>query len=407
MVQDQGVATMFELSVPFRQQHFLSGLLLTELSLILDPDGEGWVSCCWMQYTYTDQICVFRWKKRWMINLLLSTGFSSFTKRPLVLFTPCCAAMMQTSATRTLKSEPMLLSSTCRSFPLSWRHCISSMTSLVSRTICATQVVFQFQKIVLFYYTWECFSYFFVDSAPTRVRHASTHADDADPDGSNTISQSVAMAIAGSPMPLVKANPFALPTVVSYSVMGLTFVHVVLPFCSFFLFLFFFSFKASSTQPLGGALLISFLTFTHSHFVLDWNRWQDCHWVCVFVFTRLGASPAHSLPSAAELCWCVSCGCWRMQMQLFWSIGCRICLYCKSTACWICCISVFPALNTRYRNICTVTTVNNSKFVYIFVHKCYTDIDCIFFPFSKLLMKLIHQENFLSYCWCWYNYVAH
>lgn len=32
---------MFELSVPFRQQHFLSGLVLTELSLILDPEGEG------------------------------------------------------------------------------------------------------------------------------------------------------------------------------------------------------------------------------------------------------------------------------------------------------------------------------------------------------------------------------
>lgn len=45
MVQDQGVATMFELSVPFRQQHFLSGLLLSELSLILDPEGEGWVLC--------------------------------------------------------------------------------------------------------------------------------------------------------------------------------------------------------------------------------------------------------------------------------------------------------------------------------------------------------------------------
>ncbi|XP_047215228.1 dedicator of cytokinesis protein 7-like isoform X5 [Girardinichthys multiradiatus] len=41
VVQDQGVATMFELSVPFRQQHFLSGLLLSELSLILDPNGEG------------------------------------------------------------------------------------------------------------------------------------------------------------------------------------------------------------------------------------------------------------------------------------------------------------------------------------------------------------------------------
>lgn len=40
MAQDQKVATMFELSIAFRQQHFLSGLLLTELSLILDPDGE-------------------------------------------------------------------------------------------------------------------------------------------------------------------------------------------------------------------------------------------------------------------------------------------------------------------------------------------------------------------------------
>lgn len=40
-VQDQGVVSMFELSVPFRQQHFLSGLLLSELALILEPDGEG------------------------------------------------------------------------------------------------------------------------------------------------------------------------------------------------------------------------------------------------------------------------------------------------------------------------------------------------------------------------------
>ena len=58
----------------------------------------------------------------------------------------------------------------------------------------------------------------FVDSSPARVRHASAHADDADPDSGNTISQSVAMAIAGSPLPHVKANPFALPTVVSDSV---------------------------------------------------------------------------------------------------------------------------------------------------------------------------------------------
>lgn len=54
----------------------------------------------------------------------------------------------------------------------------------------------------------------FVDSTPARVRHATAH-DDADPDSGNTISQSVAMAIAGSPLPHAKANPFPLPTVVS------------------------------------------------------------------------------------------------------------------------------------------------------------------------------------------------
>ena len=42
-VQDQKIANMFELSVPFRQQHYLAGLVLTELAVILDPDAEGWV----------------------------------------------------------------------------------------------------------------------------------------------------------------------------------------------------------------------------------------------------------------------------------------------------------------------------------------------------------------------------
>ncbi|KAG8534913.1 hypothetical protein GDO81_029960 [Engystomops pustulosus] len=32
---------MFELSVPFRQQHYLAGLVLTELAVILDPEAEG------------------------------------------------------------------------------------------------------------------------------------------------------------------------------------------------------------------------------------------------------------------------------------------------------------------------------------------------------------------------------
>lgn len=41
-VQDQKIANMFELSVPFREQHYLAGLVLSELSVILDPDNEGW-----------------------------------------------------------------------------------------------------------------------------------------------------------------------------------------------------------------------------------------------------------------------------------------------------------------------------------------------------------------------------
>lgn len=42
-VQDQKIANMFELSVPFREQHYLAGLVLSELSVILDPENEGWV----------------------------------------------------------------------------------------------------------------------------------------------------------------------------------------------------------------------------------------------------------------------------------------------------------------------------------------------------------------------------
>ncbi|XP_024276946.1 dedicator of cytokinesis protein 7 isoform X12 [Oncorhynchus tshawytscha] len=39
--QDQKIANMFELSVPFREQHYLAGLVLTELAVILDPEGEA------------------------------------------------------------------------------------------------------------------------------------------------------------------------------------------------------------------------------------------------------------------------------------------------------------------------------------------------------------------------------
>ncbi|XP_035380523.1 dedicator of cytokinesis protein 7 isoform X13 [Electrophorus electricus] len=40
-VQDQKIANMFELSVPFREQHYLAGMVLTELAVILDPEADG------------------------------------------------------------------------------------------------------------------------------------------------------------------------------------------------------------------------------------------------------------------------------------------------------------------------------------------------------------------------------
>lgn len=42
--QDQKIAGMFDLSAEYRQQHFLTGLLFTELAAALDADCDGWVS---------------------------------------------------------------------------------------------------------------------------------------------------------------------------------------------------------------------------------------------------------------------------------------------------------------------------------------------------------------------------
>ncbi|XP_041854158.1 dedicator of cytokinesis protein 7-like isoform X2 [Melanotaenia boesemani] len=148
MVQDQGVATMFELSVPFRQQHFLSGLVLTELSLILDPDGEG------VFFLHKKAISAVH-------SLLCSHDADPRYRDPQVrahiaqLYLPLIPIVMETL------------------------HHLHD----------------------------------FCDSSPTWVRHASAYTDDADPDSGNTISQSVAMAIAGSPLPHAKTSPFAIPSV--------------------------------------------------------------------------------------------------------------------------------------------------------------------------------------------------
>uniref|UniRef100_A0A8C1XKC8 Dedicator of cytokinesis 6 n=1 Tax=Cyprinus carpio TaxID=7962 RepID=A0A8C1XKC8_CYPCA len=146
-VQDQGVVSMFELSVPFRQQHFLSGLLLAELSLILEPDGEG------VFFLHKKAISALH-------SLLCSHDADPRYTDPQVrshiaqLYLPLIPIVMETL--------PQL--------------------------------------------------YDFTDPSPQRVRHASVLVDDNDPDN-GTISQSVAMAIAGSPLPHSKANHFTLPSV--------------------------------------------------------------------------------------------------------------------------------------------------------------------------------------------------
>ncbi|KTG32958.1 hypothetical protein cypCar_00008644 [Cyprinus carpio] len=146
-VQDQGVVSMFELSVPFRQQHFLSGLLLAELSLILEPDGEG------VFFLHKKAISALH-------SLLCSHDADPRYTDPQVrshiaqLYLPLIPIVMETLGQL----------------------------------------------------------YDFTDPSPQRVRHASVLVDDNDPDN-GTISQSVAMAIAGSPHPHSKANHFTLPSV--------------------------------------------------------------------------------------------------------------------------------------------------------------------------------------------------
>ncbi|PIO05004.1 hypothetical protein AB205_0021130 [Aquarana catesbeiana] len=126
--QDKTITNMFELSVPFRQQHYLSGLILTELALILEPDVEGHD----MDPRYSEP---------------------EVKQRISRLYLPLIGIVMETL--------PHL--------------------------------------------------YDFTEPHAQRMRHASSMADEVDSD-SGTISQTVAMAIAGSPLPTPqKTTNFPLP----------------------------------------------------------------------------------------------------------------------------------------------------------------------------------------------------
>uniref|UniRef100_A0A4W5LDK5 Dedicator of cytokinesis 6 n=1 Tax=Hucho hucho TaxID=62062 RepID=A0A4W5LDK5_9TELE len=140
MHQDQSVASMFELSVPFRQQHFLSGLLLTELSLILEPDGEG---------------------------------HSVF---PRVFFLHKKAISAVHSLMCSHDADPRYTDPQVRT------HIAQLYLPLIPIVMDTLPQLHDF-----------------TDTSPARGRHAPAMQDDGDPDN-GTISQSVAMAIAGSPL---------------------------------------------------------------------------------------------------------------------------------------------------------------------------------------------------------------
>ncbi|XP_047664248.1 dedicator of cytokinesis protein 7-like isoform X1 [Tachysurus fulvidraco] len=144
-VQDQGVVSMFELSVPFRQQHFLSGLVLSELALILEPDGEGS-----MFFLHKKAISA--------VHALLCSH----------------------------DSDP--------------RHTDPQVRAHIA------QLYLPLIPVVM-----EALSQLhdFTDPSPQRMRHTSVVFDEGDPENS-TISSSVAMAIAGSPLPYSKVSPYTL-----------------------------------------------------------------------------------------------------------------------------------------------------------------------------------------------------
>ncbi|XP_052414224.1 dedicator of cytokinesis protein 7 isoform X9 [Carassius gibelio] len=92
-VQDQKIANMFELSVPFREQHYLAGLVLTELTVILDPEADG--SVPWMFGLHKKVISV--------VHNLLSSHDSDpryadpeVKARVALLYLPLIAIVMET-----------------------------------------------------------------------------------------------------------------------------------------------------------------------------------------------------------------------------------------------------------------------------------------------------------------------
>ena len=69
---------MFDLTPEYRQQHFLTGLLFTELAAALDAEGEGYVSNI---YNGTK---AKKKKKRMLLTKFLHSDLSSLVKNSTI-----------------------------------------------------------------------------------------------------------------------------------------------------------------------------------------------------------------------------------------------------------------------------------------------------------------------------------
>uniref|UniRef100_A0A8C3NL04 Uncharacterized protein n=1 Tax=Geospiza parvula TaxID=87175 RepID=A0A8C3NL04_GEOPR len=221
-VQDQKIANMFELSVPFRQQHYLAGLVLTELAVILDPDAEGNIS-----------------RVINMVHNLLSSHDSDpryadpqVKARVAMLYLPLIGVIMET--------VPQL--------------------------------------------------YDFTESHNQRGRPSCVAVDDYESEGGSMISQTVAMAIAGTSVPqLTRPSSFLLPSSVQIHLSPFPDPHRSLLICLLWVL-----------KNADESVLQKWFTDLS---VLQLNRLLDLLYLCVscFEYKVLPSwNPLQSLPGPAE-----------------------------------------------------------------------------------------------------------
>lgn len=139
--------------------------------------------------------------------------------------------------------------------------------------------------------------------------------EEAEGEGNSLISQTVAMAIAGTstPTPMSRPSSFLLNAQV----------------------------RLHNLQLIKGTILL--LVIVTKFFTMFFAP----GWLLVVHLSRLLVSTGPSRPSQVVVCSSVCCGCWRMLTSWCYRSGSQTCRCPSSTASWISFTSASPALSTR------------------------------------------------------------